>query len=484
MYVYQEEEIHQLDKIAASNGLSTNALMETSGRSLYFELTRLVSIRQSILILAGKGNNGGDAIVLARYLLQNGYQTELVFPMGLPKSEVAKEHFRYYQSLGFPYLEEIPKKQTYDVIIDGLLGVGTKLPLNDTMMKIVSWCNNQPSLRIAIDLPTGVVANFGEVETAFQADYTFSLHGYKPSAFLLPASAFYGKSKVLDIGLPHPSQWKIWSEADFTNTWKTRNKDAHKGTFGTGLLLAGSDEMPGSALLAGLASMKIGIGKLIIGTTPFVASIIASRLPEATYWFNGLNKLPNGDWPVGVKGIAIGPGLTDTLLVEEAIKKIWETNIPVILDAGALQKREYPKRNAPTIITPHPGEFSRITGLTTAEIQKNRLKLASDYAQEHQVIVVLKGANTVIAFPDGSGVINITGNPALAKGGSGDTLAGMILALLCMGENPKIAVANAVYLHGLCADELVKTRNENTIVASELSNILGELIYTLTHNIS
>src|SRR5690606_11726685 len=164
MHIYTEAEIRQADKEASIHGLSENALMETAGRSLFQRIVTLVSKQDRILILAGRGNNGGDAIVLARYFLQNGYNAELVFPFGLPKSKTAKEHFSYYKSLGFSYCEKVHTDEKYDVIIDGLLGVGVKLPLSDNYLELLRYCNNEKSLRISIDLPTGVQADSGKTD--------------------------------------------------------------------------------------------------------------------------------------------------------------------------------------------------------------------------------------------------------------------------------------------------------------------------------
>ena len=479
MYIYKESEIRKIDQEAALSGLSENTLMETAGRSLFYELKKLLSKKQRILILAGRGNNGGDAIVLARYLLQNGYHGELVFPMGLPKSKSAKEHFTYYKSLGFPYHEKIRKKEPVDVIVDGLLGIGVKLPLLKELSEIIHWCNEQEALKIAIDIPTGVQADSGEVDLAFQADITFCLHGFKPSAFLLPSAYFYGNKKALDIGLLQTSRWRMWTKKDVQSTLKKRDIYSHKGTFGTGLLLAGSEEMPGSMMLAAMGALHAGIGKLMIGTEESSAAMVCSKIPEATFWYHGLEKVANGEFPAGIKACAVGPGIVDQELVEKAIGNLMKTEIPIVLDAGALLPRTYPKRNAPIVLTPHPGEFARILNISVYEVQKNRMELARSYAEDNGVIVVLKGRDTVIAYPDGTGFINPTGNPALAKGGSGDTLTGILLAFLCSEENPYYAVANAVYLHGLCADFLIEKRDERSVSASVLAENLGFVLKEL-----
>ncbi|WP_062357091.1 bifunctional ADP-dependent NAD(P)H-hydrate dehydratase/NAD(P)H-hydrate epimerase [Bacillus kwashiorkori] len=476
MYIYHEAEIRSADETANKNGLSLNALMETSGRSIYFQLKKLLKKEAKILILAGKGNNGGDGVVLARYLKQNDYSVDLVFPFGEPKTTVAFEHYRFYQSChGNCKTFDFQKKQ-YDVIVDSVLGVGTRLPLRHEYRTLIEWCNSQSALKIAIDMPTGVLADSGETNVAFQANYTFCLHGFKPSAFLLPSAHYYGNPILVDIGLPQHGKWKIWSQADLQRTLLRRNKFAHKGTFGTGLLIAGSDEMPGSAALSSLGALKSGIGKLMIGTTKFVSSIISPQVPEATFWFNGLEKVANGELLTTIDAVAIGPGIVDKDLVEKALKYLLNQHFPLIVDAGALIEGIKGKGNAPVIITPHPGEFSRLIGKTVEEIQANRLKFASNYAKENNIIVVLKGTYTVIAFPDGTCFVNPTGNSGLAKGGSGDTLTGIILAMVAKAVDIPSAILNAVYLHGLCAEQLSITQGEQTIVASELTTVLGSII--------
>lgn len=478
MWIYNESDIRNADDTAERNGLSGNTLMELAGRGLFEKIKQIVPKTNRILILSGRGNNGGDGIVLARYLKQVGYDVELTFPFGESKTDAAKEHFRYYKSLGYTSANKVDD-QNYDTIVDALLGVGTRLPLNKSFQALLEWCNKQYALRIAIDLPTGVQADCGDVEVAFKAHYTFSLYGFKPATFLSPSYQYFGKVESIDIGLPHSSNWRIWTREDVNHSLQRRGRDSHKGTFGTGLLVAGTDEMPGSALLAGLGAMKIGIGKLIIGTSSHASGIIATKLPEATFLHGGLQTLTTNSFPSNIKAMAIGPGLTDRDQIEHLLEKVWGFDIPIILDAGALYKRTYKIRKAPVLITPHPGEFSRLTGYSIKEIQANRLHLASTYAKENNLIVVLKGANTVIAYPDGTGFINTTGNAALAKGGSGDTLTGMILGLICSENDIKSAVNNAVYLHGFCADELVRNHNERTIVASDLTSVLGTVLNRL-----
>ncbi len=480
MYIYKGKEIAAIDAKAVRDGLDAMVLMETAGRALYEALAQGLEGKR-ILILAGRGNNGGDGIVLARYLLNNGYDAEIVFPFGASTADTASKHLAYFKNCGY---SESSRNGHYDVIIDALFGAGTRLPLPEEVTSLLLWANAQEARRIAIDLPTGVESDAGAVETAFRANETYVLHGFKPSAFLEPSIDFYGKKHLLDIGLPQASCWKVWTKEDVQSTFHQRSPGSHKGTFGNGLLLAGSDEMPGSAMLAALGAMRAGIGKLTIGTTRHAAGIIAGRVPECTYMLEGLEAVRSGESLGAFSAAAIGPGLLDEDSVEEALHLLFEEDFPIIIDAGALKARNYPERKAPIILTPHPGEFSRMTGVDAAAIQNNRLRFAQDYAAEHHVIVVLKGRNTVIAFPDGEVIVNRTGNQALSKGGTGDTLTGILLAFLSFYENTKEAVANAVYFHGACADRYVAGHADGGMLASDISELLPEVMHAIVEDFS
>ena len=473
MYIYTSSQIKEIDSKAEKQGMSLFALMENAGNGLYRNMKSLIDVKDQILILAGKGNNGGDGIVLARYLKNNGYQVRLVFPLGEPQTVTAKEHLAYYQACGYES-ETFSKEVNADWIIDALLGVGSQLPLRTGLSEVTDWVNHTSAKVIAIDHPTGVSSDYGEGdEHAIIADYTISLHGYKPSAFLFPASEHYGEVRIVDIGIPHSSTWRVWGEKDVRMTLPKRNGNTHKGTYGTALLIAGSDEMPGSAALAAIGALRFGAGKLSISTTKHASTIIGPLAPEATFTYN----LNTDQLDQHYTSIAIGPGLTPNEELEQSISDLLEQSIPIILDAGALGKREYKTRSYATILTPHPGEFSRLTGKTSKEIQLNRIHLASEYAQRNRVILVLKGKYTVIAFPDGSGYINLTGNSAMSKGGTGDTLTGMLLASVGLHPIIEEAVANAVYIHGLCADEWVRSNGDQTMLAHDMGGILPEILW-------
>ncbi|MBD8015471.1 NAD(P)H-hydrate dehydratase [Planococcus wigleyi] len=270
-----------------------------------------------------------------------------------------------------------------------------------------------------------------------------------------------------------PSQW---TKEQVKATLPERDPNSHKGSFGTALLIAGTKEMPGAALLAGLGAMRSGVGKLVIATEAEAMAMIVPRLPEATYVQNGMQRIAEQLASVDAyRAAAIGPGTEPDRMTEDALSVLLESSMPLIVDAGALSRRTYAERQAPVILTPHPAEFSRITGVAVDELQKHRADYAAEWAEKLGVAIVLKGQNTVTAFQDGEVWINPTGNSSLAKGGTGDTLAGIMLGMLCCHNDWKHAVLNAVHMHGACADEWTKTRSPHTLLAHELAELLPEV---------
>jgi ADP-dependent NAD(P)H-hydrate dehydratase len=268
----------------------------------------------------------------------------------------------------------------------------------------------------------------------------------------------------------------FWTEENVRTTLPKREASGHKGTYGTGFLLAGSRDMPGAALLSGLGAMRSGIGKLEIGTDEEVIPYIVPVLPEATYLRNGLQKTAERSVDLAkYKAIAAGPGIEPNEETEKSIHQLMKSESPLILDAGALTGRMYDERQEPVILTPHPGEFSKITGVDLKELQQNRSHHASIWSEKLGVTIVLKGNETIIAFPDGEAWTNPTGNSALAKGGTGDTLTGIMLGMLCCHKEWRHAVLNAVYLHGVCADKWSEQKSAHTMLAHELTELLPEV---------
>ena len=210
MNIYFAREIRDSDQTADANGLSINTLMENSGHALFEGMKKLLDKEQRIGILAGSGNNGGDGIVLARLLKNHGFKAELIFPLGIPSTQVAHDHLAYYQSLGYAYSSQLDGN--YDVLIDGLFGIGFRPPFTEEMNRLHQQWMDSNALKMAIDIPSGTEADCGRVQAAFKADHTFCLHGAKPSAFLYPSSTYYGELHIVDIGLPSQARFRIWTE--------------------------------------------------------------------------------------------------------------------------------------------------------------------------------------------------------------------------------------------------------------------------------
>lgn len=268
---------------------------------------------------------------------------------------------------------------------------------------------------------------------------------------------------------------RTWSKTDVANNLPDRKNSSHKGSYGTALLAAGSPGMPGAAILAAKAAMRSGPGKLVVATDKESIIPLAIHIPEATFEVDLQNEL-KGSGSGKFKAAAIGPGMLPDDNTEHTLQLLMELGIPLVLDAGALSPREYAKATGPVILTPHPAEFSRITGTPVETLQQNRVASAAEWAKKWQVTIVLKGSQTITAFPDGEIFQNPTGNSSLAKGGTGDTLTGMILGMLCLHDNWRHAVLNAVHLHGACADEWIITRSAHTMLAHDLPELLPKVL--------
>lgn len=271
---------------------------------------------------------------------------------------------------------------------------------------------------------------------------------------------------------------QVTSEKMVRGTLPVRESSGHKGTFGTSLIVGGSDEMPGSIALAAVGAIRSGIGRLIIATSERALPVVATHVPEATFVVDGLKRIGEGDIPL-VDVVGIGPGLTDEAKTKVALEQLFQLGVPVVVDAGALEERTSWQAEGPVIITPHPGEFSRMTGYTIAEIEANREELSRAFARRYEVTVVLKGKHTVIAFPSGETYINPTGNTGLSKGGSGDVLTGILTSFLSTHEKLEYAVINAVYIHGLCASLWAEKHSEATMTASDFTTLLPVVLKRL-----
>lgn len=481
MKILSRNQIRAAEESAVKNGIfSLSELMYNAGT----RAAELIGEKYDVLckkavIVCGNGNNGGDGLVIAAALSNMGADVSLVFPYGLPQTETAKPYLKNVE--GIKVLEEIPNR--CDFLIDAVFGIGLNRQLSGSGITLVDSMNLCSAIKIAIDVPSGIDCEGSAPSKAFRADLTITFIALKP-CFMLPQTSDYcGEVKVVDIGVPITDYSYLTIGEPQT---RNRTKNCHKGSFGTALILAGSYGMCGAEILASRAALTTGVGLLKAfvcdkNYTAFCVSVPeAVTIPVSTS-LNGApdiydkqihSALTNSD------ALLIGPGLGRTDEAASIVKKLLEiTEIPVVIDADGINCISgdiniLRKIKAPAIITPHPAEMARLCHTTVSDIQGNRVQYAKHVASRYSCVVVLKGANTVVASPDGRVFFNTTGNPALATAGSGDVLSGMIVSYLAQGESVLNAALTAVWLHGKAADEAVKSIS---VPAISPQDIIAEL---------
>lgn len=472
--IYDTQEARQIDEWARTSGLPLEVLMERAGSQIATQIKTRHSKAERILILCGTGNNGGDGYVIGRELIRDGFDVTLFTPFGKSRSDIAAIHTHYAEAFGL--VAEKPCGR-YDVILDALYGTGFEPgrinPEFEAQCAFVSEQKQQGARIYAIDVPSGVPTDhtIGFKEIAIRADATFQLHAMKRSTFLIRTAPFYGESETLDIGLPAFGEWRRTSPKDLASLFK-REPYGHKGTYGTALLIGGSDTMPGSIQLATRAALRTGVGKLQVATTSLAKQGIVVQAPEAMVIDQTLPAIQNV--LSSISAVGIGPGLSQEV-AETWVDHLLESDLPVVLDAGALIKESYPERTAPIIVTPHIGEFARMTNQTVASIQDDLFGQATEYAVLHQVTVVLKSHVILIAKPDGGGFVISGASSGLAKGGSGDTLFGILTSLLAQHPSGDVertlALGAEWYAHA--SKQVERRLHPSSLLATDVIEELG-----------
>lgn len=441
-------------------------LMERAGLAAA-ELARKLAgdSGKPVLILAGPGNNGGDALVVARHLKQWWFKISVVCSAEPQQySGDAAAALQAWRNAGGELVREIPAARDWALVIDGLFGIGLKRKLDGVYAALVDQVNALDVPVLALDVPSGLNADTGEVMgCTIQADHTMTFIALKPGLLTLDGPDHCGTLHVADLGLtaeieasPHGV---LIGHGVLAHVLPPRPHNSHKGTYGSAGLIGGAQGMVGAALLAARAALKCGTGRVYAGLLASDAPLVDALQPElmlrtadAVLRLNHLTAL------------AIGPGLGDSPDAAEYLDWALEASVPLLLDADALnqiasdaaQKNKLKQRVISTILTPHPAEAARLLGCTTDEVQQDRVAATLRLARECNAGVVLKGAGSICAWPDGHWAINTSGNPGMAAAGMGDVLTGIIVALLAQGVDERHALTAGVYLHGAAADQLVK----------------------------
>lgn len=486
--------------IAHENILSIN-LMEKAASLITEEICRRWDNSRRMIVFAGSGNNGGDAVAVARMLFLKNYKVEVfLFNTKGTLSDDCMTNVKRLKDCGFADYHEIsttfdpPKLTPYDIIIDGLFGSGLNKPLSGGFASVVKYINASQSTVVSIDLPSGLMGednSYNVRQHIIQADLTLSIQLPKLS-FLFPENEeFVGEWKLLDIGISKDyinkaeTPFQMTEKEDMGRLIKPRNRFAHKGNFGHGLLIAGSYGMAGASVLGAKACIRSGIGLLTVHAPICNHDILQTAVPEAIVQ-NDVHDRYFAE-PVDLdyfQALAIGPGLGQEEETAFALfDQLNECFIPLVLDADALNifssHRNYlnriPKRS---ILTPHIGELERIIGRCSNSYE--RLTKAKELASYIQCYIVLKGAYTVIITPEGNCYFNPTGNPGMATAGSGDVLTGIILSLLAQGYTQEDASRLGVYVHGLAGDIAAKHTGEISLTATDIISALPEAWKRLT----
>jgi len=513
MKILSSEQVKQLDAYTIKNEpiLSIN-LMERAAKICSQRIIELFPEKPSVKVFAGPGNNGGDGLAIARILAEHNYKVQVFLKSTKlsPDAQINHERLIEQNSVEIIIIDDkskLPELKIQDLVIDALFGSGLSRPIEGFFGEIITHINKSAATVVSIDIPSGLYsednstlpkADDGTYKNVIKADYTLSLELPFLSFFFSDTYEHVGKWECLSIGLS-----KKYLEELKTNNYliteelvkpmlKKRKKFDHKGTYGHALLIAGSYGKMGAAILAAKACLRTGIGLL---STHFPVSgyeIMQTAVPEAMVCIDESGtRFCKSDEQDLYQAIGIGPGIGQKkATLDSLIGILNNAQKPVVLDADALNllannRFLYDLIPENSILTPHPGEFKRLIGEDIAPYLRYKKQL--DLAKEQKVIVVLKGAHTSIAFPDGRCFFNSSGNPGMATAGSGDVLTGMITSLLAQGYTPEHAAILGVYLHGLAGDIAAEKNGMQALIAGDIIENIGsayKLIKTVDKSIS
>jgi NAD(P)H-hydrate epimerase len=507
MKILTSQEMKDIDRTAIEGiGIPGVVLMENAG----LRIVRALKVRfprpedESIVIVAGKGNNGGDGLVVARHLYNSGARPEVL--LFAAKEEVrgdAAVNLAVALKLGIPVSVVLTPADWRKVrvrvfhatiLVDALFGTGLLKPLEGLFALAVEDINKSAAYKVAVDIPSGLSSDtFELIGPCVEADLTVALAAPKIAHVFPPAADRVGDLVVAPIGIPpflfdKPGLGlELVEEKTVRPFFAKRKRDTHKGSYGHLLIVAGSLGKTGAAALAGRAALRTGAGLVTVATAqsalPIVARSMAELMtealaetPEKTI---AKEALPRAFGLIkGKNALLLGPGLsTHPSTSEFVLGLLPKVKVTLVIDADGLNiiaaKPDVLRRlRAPAVLTPHPGEFARLVGRTSEEVLRRRLEITPEFAAKHGVFVVLKGHRTLIAAPDGRVFVNPTGNPGMATGGTGDVLAGIIAAQVVQEKDLLGAVLSAVYVHGLAGDVAAETLGEKSLTAGDIVRYL------------
>lgn len=510
MFVVTSNQMYQAECNAVSRGISFPQLMENAGCACAAIIKKQFNINKSnskkVLVICGKGKNGGDGFVIARKMWEYGCDVTVMLACGEPKAKDAIDMYSLVETAGIDivsYNNNLTLLKSYienaEIIVEAVFGTGFSGSLNHSLSVLAQAVNSAKAPVIAIDVPAGTDCDSATVQgTVFKADITIAISAYKPIHIMKPCNKYCGKIVTADIGIIKDDFRKLDSVACFTlnaseihQMMPKRKIVSNKGTYGHALCVCGSMRMTGAAYLAVGGALRCGTGLVTAAFPQSAYAAIAPKLVEplllpldssleGTFSFSAASGILDASNKATAVLMGCGLGFNkDTVrLVTNLIREIKK---PLILDADGINALStnidiLKEAQAPVIITPHPGEMSRLCGKSVAEILANPIATAYEFAKKYGIVVVLKGANTVVCDGKTDKIyLNTTGNSGLARGGSGDLLAGMAVSFLAQGISPFDAAVCAVYLHGLCADYVAEKTSMRGMLPSDVLNALPEL---------
>lgn len=507
--ILDSKKTKEIEEACVSGGVEHIELMTRAGTAVAkLAIENFDAGRKSVAVLCGRGHNGGDGFAAARVLAKSGAKVRVLLTHGYPTAADDIDLFGRAERAGIKCLlytvdedrdEFVKTLNIADIIIDAVCGTGFSGELDENLKTVFAYVNSSRAKVISVDLPSGVYADSGSAaDGAVDADATVTFTTKKPCHIIHPGAERCGRVFVADIGIDVavPISEAAVEVPDFQSVrlcFPPRRSNTHKGDYGKLLAICGSETMPGAAVFAVKAAARTGVGLIKNVISEKCITAVASHVADCTYVAlqskpNYLNETDREKIISELRSadaclIGCGLGVTDRTrqLVELVIEN---AEIPLIIDADALNciaeaSDILKKSKADIIITPHPGEMAWLIGTSADEVQNNRLKTAKDFADNYGVTVVLKGANTIVALPNDKIYVNTTGNPGMARGGSGDVLAGIIASLRAQKMTTADAASCGVYIHGECGDRAAVKLSVHAMTPVDIIDMLPSLFIEL-----
>lgn len=509
MKVCTASQMRNIDRMTISTGgIPGIVLMENAAMACVDAINKKFSVLKNkrIAIFCGKGNNGGDGFAVARLLFNKGADVSVYLVCGDEFNGDALINFDIIDRMGI-HIEQVYDTGTldliipsYDIVVDAIYGTGIHGEVQGISREVIQKINGFSKYLISIDVPSGMNSDTGEIcGVCVNADMTVTFAAYKLGMFLYPAADCTGEILLYDISIPEyilqcsETSAEVLSAEDFAELFPKRKNNSHKGDYGKLLIVGGSKGMSGSVYMASEAALNSGAGLITIAAPECINDILESKTTEVMTapmrdtngHFSAISAMDIIERAEKVDAVLIGPGMGTSndckIILEELLKN---AKTPVIVDADALNILAknmdiLEKCSCPLIFTPHEMEISRLTGLDIEYIKNNRLSVSKEFCEKYGVTLILKGHHTIVTAPDGLQYINNTGNSGLAKGGSGDVLAGITAAMSARGISEPQAAALAVYLHGAAADMVMENRGIEGVTPMLTVNEIGPAIKKL-----